>query len=58
MPNLGELGFKVGPSFIRYKLWISTPIQANGFVRLNSFVFLSQLKMGNVNPKKKKRDQP
>ena len=33
MPNLKELGFKVGPSFIGYKHLISTPIQDGGFVR-------------------------
>ena len=52
VPNLGELGFKVGPSFIRYKLWLSTPIQANGFVRLNFFVFFIIVENGQRKPKK------
>ena len=50
-PNLGELWFTVGASFIAHKLPFPTSIQDSGFVKLK-LLFLMRVENGGVCPNK------
>ena len=49
-----ELGFKVAPSFIRYKCPLSTPIEGGDFGTLKTFCFRLELKIDGFNQKMKR----